>query len=190
MSKQLNSHQFEQIYNDLKIDLDDLGCVMLDLEPIKNIYVNEEDLYKTSNEKRFWIDGWVADNAPHVTLLYGLLANGHDWSEYIEKVLKTWDFDGVTIENIGFFDSPYPDEDYYCIVAHLKTSEELLEGHRRLEFLPHINTFTGYKPHMTLCYIKKDKDLRDKLIKKLNSKFRHKEIMIKGLNLGTKKENN
>ena len=34
MTKQLNSHQFEQVYKDLGIDLDELGCIMADVVPL------------------------------------------------------------------------------------------------------------------------------------------------------------
>lgn len=53
---------------------------------------------------------------------------------------------------------------YYCVVAHIKVTQELMEGHERLEFLPHINTFNGYKPHVTIAYVKKDEVLRDGVI--------------------------
>jgi hypothetical protein len=86
----------------------------------------------------------------------------------------------VEIDHVSYFDSPYPDEPYYCIVAHIKVTPELLEGHQRLEFLPHINTFAGYKPHMTVAYIRKDQGegYRDSLIQHLNNAWAGKRMEV------------
>jgi len=190
---QLNSHQFEQVYKWLGINLNKLGCVMLDVEPLSNMWSIEQEgagilLYKSPNKERWWIDGWVADKNPHITLLYGLLEEGKNFELHIQEVLKGWNLDEVEIEEIGYFNSPYPDEPYYCIVAYIKVTDELLEGHRRLEFLPHINTFTGYKPHMTIAYIRKDEATRDNLINDFNKLWRGKKLKVKSeINLGGNK---
>ena len=184
--KQLNSHLFEDVYKKLGIDLDELGCIMLDVEPIKPM-LKEKDLYFTQDKKKFWINGWVASKTPHITLLYGLLESGKNYEKYIEAVLKDWKMDSVEVNHVGYFDSPYQDEAYYCIVAHLKITKELLEGHQRLEFLPHINTFTGYLAHFTIAYIRKNENLRDGLISKLNTSLVGKKLNIKNINLEDKK---
>jgi len=181
--KQLSAHQFSKVYKDLSIDLDTLGCVMLDVESIAPPALDIE-LYYAKNKARFWINGWVADETPHITLLYGLLDKDYNWEGHIKTVLSDWVAEEIEIESIGHFDSPYQDEEYYCIVAHIKPTDELLEGHKRLEFLPHVNTFTGYKPHVTLCYIKKDLQKRNELLKALNQKLSGKKLAIKQLNLG------
>lgn len=187
--KQLNSHLFERTYKELGINLDTLGCVMLDVEPLNNMNANDhegmEGLYYTKNTERKWINGWIAGNVAHVTLLYGLLDNAHHWEKHIESVLSDWKLQEIEIENISFFESPYEDEPYYCIVAHIKVTDELMEGHQRLEFLPHINTFNGYKPHMTICYIKKDDKLRNKYISQFNKLWSGKKLKVKeNINLG------
>jgi len=192
--KQLNSHQFESVYKSLRIDLDKLGCIMLDLEPLSNMWSIEAEgagisLYYAKNKERFWINGWVADSSPHITLLYGLLENGYDIPKDVDKVLEGWEMEDIEIEDIGYFDSPYDDEDYYCIVAHIKMTPELLEGHQRLEFLPHINTFNGYKPHMTICYLNKSQgeEYRDNMIKEFKNLWVGKKLTITGINKGDKK---
>lgn len=189
--KQLNSHDFEGVYKTLKINLNTLGCVMLDVEPLANMITNDnegmEGLYYTKNPDRKWIDGWIAGDIAHVTLLYGLLDNAHNWEKHISSVLGGWKMDTIEIDHIDYFESPYEDEEYYCIVAHIKVTPELMEGHSRLEFLPHINTFTGYKPHMTICYIRKDKKLLDGYLKEFNALWAGKQLKVKeAINLGYK----
>ena len=194
--KQLNSHNFEQVYKDLGINLDTLGCVLLDIEPLSNMWSIEQDgagiaLYYAHNKTRKWIDGWVVGKVAHITLLYGLLENAHDYEKHIKQVLSDWKLHEVEIDHIGYFDSPYEDEPYYCLVAHIKVTPELMEGHQRLEFLPHINTFTGYKPHMTICYLDKRQGeaYRDRMIEYFNELWSSKKLKIKdGVNLGYKKD--
>lgn len=192
---QLKSHDYVDVYKGLGINLSTLGCVMLDIEPLNNMYSISLDgaevaLYYAKDKTRFWIDGWVADKVAHVTLLYGLLETAKNYSWHIEQVLKGWKLEYVEIEDIGYFDSPYLDEEYYCIVAHIKVTPELVEGHQRLEFLPHINTFAGYKPHMTIAYIDKKQGevYRDNLIKDFKKLWVFKKLKVKeGLNLGGNK---
>ena len=189
--KQLNSHMFEDVYKKLDINLDKLGCIMLDLKPLSNMYTIEVDntnitLYYAKNKERFWIDGWVVGKVAHITLLYGLLESGKNYEPYISRVLDGWEMDEVEIDHISYFDSPYADEDYYCIVAHIKVTDALMEGHQRLEFLPHVNTFAGYKPHMTICYIDKrqGKGYRDRMIEHFNELWAGKKLSVTGLNYG------
>lgn len=195
--KQLKSHDFPEVYKWLGINLNTLGIVMLDVEPIiithwigqdgVSAYLQDFPLYYAKNKERFWIDGLVLDKG-HVTLLYGLLEQGKNYEPHIKKVLEGWEMDSVEIESFGYFESPYPDEEYYCIVAHIKVTPELMEGHQRLEFLPHINTFAGYKPHMTVAYIQKNADTRDQFIADLTKEFVGKKLKIKeDFNLGSKK---
>lgn len=179
---QLNSHQFKDVYKSLGIDLDQLGCVMADVEVDEDMKLLEGEpmskLYHSRHPARRWISGWVLDHVAHVTLLYGLLTNAHKLSSQIEAVLKGWQMDTIEIGDIGYFESPYHEEKYYCIIAHIKVTPELMEGHERLELLPHINTFTGYKPHMTICYIKKDEELRDRMIAYYKQKWIGRKLKI------------
>lgn len=189
--KQLNSHMFEDMYKKMGIDLDTLGCVMLDLVPLVDMRTAPEFvlpyLHESYNKKRKWIKGWVVGETPHITLLYGLMENAHNWQNQISNVLSDWKFKEATIEEIGYFDSSYEDEECYCIVAHIKKTPALVEGNERLEFLPHINTFTGYKPHMTICYLKKDKKVLDDCLIKFNKLWKNKNLkVIQKINLGYK----
>jgi len=87
----LNAHQFPEVYEDLGISLDTLGCIMLSVSSLRGLVqpengLNREDLYYARNPDHFWIDGAVAEKAAgaepgwagaHLTLLYGLIARGH-----------------------------------------------------------------------------------------------------------------
>jgi hypothetical protein len=43
---QVSSQQFPQVYEDLGIDTNNLGCIMLDVEPIEvSSVIDPEDLY-------------------------------------------------------------------------------------------------------------------------------------------------
>lgn len=183
---EINANQFQSMYTDLAIRLNELGCIMLDVEgsEIKNI-ISEEDLYYTIDPSKFWIKGFVAGTTPHVTLLYGLIYAGHrSFRKFVDTVLKGWDMDSIEVEKVGYFESVYKDEPYYCIVAHVKLTEELLEGHARLELLPHINTFTKYNPHVTIAYIRKDEKLRDYVVATYNTLLAGKKLTISGTNYG------
>lgn len=190
MDKQLSAHQFLNIYKWLGINLNDLGCVMLDLKPFENAFSIAVDgaevaLYYAKDKTRFWINGWVFDK-PHTTLLYGLLSQGKNLEPHIERALEGWKLNEVEIEDIGFFNSPYPDEPYWCLVAHITMTPKLLEGHQRLEFLPHINTFTGYKPHATICYLDKGQGdaYRDGMIADFKKLWVGKTLEVLSVNLG------
>lgn len=191
---QLSSHQFSSMYKDMGVDVDTLGCIMADVIPLASMADPDDtepgikkDLYTSDNPKRPWIKGWVAGKTAHVTLLYGLMENGHTSKKYVNQVLKGWELKTVEIAEISYFESQYEDEPYYCIVAHIKVSDNLLEGHERLQFLPHIDTFTGYKPHMTIAYIKKDKATLEKHLKWMNKAWKGRRLSVKpGLNYGYK----
>lgn len=192
--KNISSHKYKEVYEWLGIDLDSLGCVMLDVEKIPNPDPKNSDkyLYTSQKKERFWMNGWVASETAHVTLLYGLLSKAYVIEDHVWQVLDNWWIDDVEIESVGYFDSNYKDDDddkdYYCIVAHIKPTKALVEGHQRLQFLPHINTFAEYKPHITLAYIKKDEALRDKLLGKYNLLYAGEKLATTELNLGKREK--
>lgn len=177
------AHDFPQIYKELGYDLSKLGCIMLDLQPL-DLSVDKDKLYYAKNKDRFWIDGLVASKTPHVTLLYGLLRSGLELQKHVDTVLQGIVPKTVTIESIGYFDSPYEDEDYYCIVAHLKITDELTECNERLKFLPHINTFPGYKAHFTLAYLKQHDTYRDLFIEQMSQQLVGNKLLAGAINYG------
>lgn len=195
MEKQIKAHDFPKVYESLGINLSKLGCIMLDLEPFSNAYSislegAEIALYYAKDKTRFWINGWSFDN-PHITLLYGLLTPGNEtpMRELVPQVLEGWEYPQIEIEDVGYFESPYSDESYWCLVAHVKITPELMEGHNRLCLLPHLKTFSGYKAHTTIAYIDKNQGekYRDNLINDFKKLWVGKGMKVKGLNLGGSK---
>lgn len=149
----LNHRQFSHIYDRLDIGWDDLDCVMLDFQPMHFLDVSEADLFYSPTQR--FAQGQVGNKA-HVTLLYGLL-RGIQQSD-VDEVLDGWKPEPIVLDEIAVFPSYVPGEEYSCLVAkpNEESYENLLEAHSRLSFLPHINTFTEYKPHLTLMYVKKE----------------------------------
>lgn len=197
----MNAHKFKEVYEMLGINLSKLGCLMLDTEPIElprhiiqdwetgsgvnfDTFFKDLYMYKSQNKERFWIDGYVADKTPHLTLFYGFMYEAKNYKKHIEILLKDWKLEEVEIESIGFFESPYEDEEYYCVVAHIKKTEELIDGNNRMKFLPNIHTFPDYKPHITISYIKKDERARDVFIEDLSHALVGKKLKVIGLNYG------
>lgn len=180
---QIASRDFPDLYKDIDIDTDDLGCIMLDLEPMevmKHVEGKEEELFE--NPK--WDQGSVpAETVPHVTLLYGLLENGNKWKNKVDTLLKEWKLDKVKIDHVGFFETP----DSYAVIAHLEKTPELVDGHERLTLLPHINTFSEYLPHMTLAYVKLDADV-EAWVKALGAVYNGKTVKAAGINYGDRED--
>jgi hypothetical protein len=184
----INANHFREMYEELGINIDKLGCIMLDLDGSQIPKIQDESvLYFTTHPDRTWIRGFVGAK-PHMTLLYGLMASGRtSWKNEVDKVLDGWSVDAVNIKQVSYFESPYEDEPYYCLVGHVLITSNILEGHRRLEFLPHINTFPEYKAHVTLAYIQKDPDVREELITYFSSHLyqeQNNSLPVIGLNYG------
>lgn len=192
MNREIKAHDYKEIYEMLGYNLSKLGCLMLDTEPIKTIYyqIMQDGItayfpeYKAKNKDRFWIDGFVADKTPHLTLFYGFLQEAGCYKWHIEKLLEGTNISSVKIEDVTFFESPYEDEPYYCIVAKVEKTPELLEAHNKMTLIPNIQTFPDYKPHITIAYIIKDEAVRDDFIIHLKKELVGKELKVNGLNFG------
>lgn len=181
---QLNSEQYKNIYPELGISLDELGCLMLDVRMEIVPKIDSSYLYQAKDEKKFWIKGLVAEKTPHITLLYGFLKPAYEYKKQIETVLKGWDIGSVQISSIGYFPSPYLEEPYSCIVAHLKVTQELMEGHQRCQLLPHVDTYPEFKPHITIAYVKDDSDIRTEVINTCHKQLTGYNLQVIGLNYG------
>lgn len=186
-AKDLNAQKIPDVYASIGINVNKLGCIMLDTHRIKvtdMVLDGQHDLYEAADPEHYWIRGAVAEHGAHVTLLYGLLASGLTWKAQIDAVLDGWSIDSVTIEDIGIFESPIESEPYDCVIAHIKLTPNLLEGHARLELLPHINTFLEYRPHISLAYVKKGEGA--KWVKALTESLVGRQIAVTKLNYGSK----
>ena len=195
-----NSRKFPELYKKLDINMAELGCIMYDIEPfevVKFVEGGEDDLYfsdpnRTPDFK--FAQGAVAESNAHVTLLFGLLELGPVWKNYVDAVLDGWSMDSVRISSVGYFPSSVEGEDYSVIVGHIELTPELVEGHERLQLLPHIDTFPGYKPHITLAYVKNGPSgvewtdsTRDKWVESLNKEFAGKSFPVSQINYGAEK---
>lgn len=135
------------LYARLGVNMDRLGCVMLDTAPI-----DVHDMFPDS----FWYYGDLPgrrtggpEREGHVTLLFGLMENAHTWREYVDDVLEGWEPPSVLeVSNFEIF----PGSGYEVVVGRIRNDAELRDAHDRLSRLPHINTFP-YKPHITVGYV-------------------------------------
>ena len=181
MSTYPNADRLEALKR-LGINVSTLGCVMLDVRPMALApLIPSEWAHTSTHPNRSHITGIQTEH--HMTLLYGLLENAHHWLTAIDEVLDGWEQKTLIItDQIEVFRSPFPDEPYSCIVARQSdTDPRILDAHHRLSMLPHINTFPGYKPHITLAYVKPE--FEQDAVDLLDGEI---EFYSLGLNYGTK----
>lgn len=172
----ISARDFPGLHEELGVDTDKLGCIMLDLQTfdvLKHVENGASDLAG---------DGTVAETEAHVTLLYGLLQNGNTVKEQVDKVLDGWSLDSVVLDEITSFPVP-ADAEAVPIVAKLWDAR-LTEAHDRLSLLPHVNTFTEYNPHVTLAYVKNDPDVVQKWVKALRTELGGMRLNATGINYG------
>ena len=180
IEKQLAARDVIEIYDDLDIDFDELGCIMLDTEPLSILDLIPDELKDQMADESDVDYGVVpAEDTPHVTLLFGLLENGNVWKDKVDTVLKGWECDEVTIEKVGFFEL----KDGIVVVGHVEKSPEILDANGRLSLLPHINTFSEYNPHLSMVYLKKDADA-EKWVEILGNAYNGKTVPTKAINYG------
>lgn len=181
LAKAVSVNDFPGLLEGLGLDVADLGCVMLDTEKLDILSFVEDGeadlVYSTDRHDHAM--GAVAEREPHITLLFGLLENANTIKDKVDQVLEGWDMSTAIIDHVGSFET----DDSFAIVAHIQETPELLDGHDRLTLLPHVNTFSEYKPHMTLAYVKKEANV-SKWIASLNAKYAGRELSILGLNYG------
>jgi hypothetical protein len=154
----ISVHEFDDVMKDLDIVVSELGCVMLPTEPFdifsegREHLLDTEDLYASNDPDKWWVQGDVSAKS-HVTLLYGLMKPAYEQKEAVDRVLDTWEWPEYLIpERIVMF--PSQDDDEYAAIVVEFEDPRLVEAHQRLSYLPHINTFAEYRPHMTLCYVR------------------------------------
>jgi hypothetical protein len=185
--KRLSAMHHRGLYENLGIDLSNVGCIMLDTEPIKvaDIIAPEDLYYANDPVKNPHTKGAVSEQAPHVTLLQGLVKPGPELKAEVDTMLEGWTADSVTIKEIAYFAGADPKEPFDCIVAILDTSGKLQEGNERLQMLPHVTMYPGgYRAHISLAYIQRHPERRDAYIKALNARYAGKKLGVRGINYG------
>jgi hypothetical protein len=179
-----NAYQVKA-YERLGIDVSKLGCIMLEFEqvPVQNYLPKNWEYYAKDLKKYDWITG--LDIKSHVTLLYGLLEKGFIWKEYVDEVLDGWEPTGdMFIREIKVF-PPAPGEDYACLVGVVESWGSLEKAHKLLSFLPHVNTYPEYVPHLTLGYVQSQ--YKDAAVRRLHQgKISGLQLQPKGLSYGDK----
>jgi hypothetical protein len=166
MSVPASSHQFTTLYTELGININQLGCVMLPVEPFdlfgegRSDLLSQDDLYVSNHPDKFWIKGDVSDRA-HITLLYGLMTPAYEQKESIDTVMAGWDRPEYLIPDwVTIFPSRDEEEPGYAAIVAEVQDEHLIEANQRLSYLPHISTFPEYRAHMTLAYVKMEQAMK------------------------------
>lgn len=192
LNDEVNASKFPLQYAKLGLDTRGLGCVMVKLEksPLLDCVGDPGDYYVAKDAKLKWVNGWVADKKPHVTLRYGFLKKFDDagYKALAEKALEGWEAPDVEVDKVAYFEGTQKGESYTCIVAKIRTEGTgLMEGYLRLGLVPNVATFPVYTPHLTICYFPKSKGEaeRDALVRLLDKKLAGKKFGSAGLDWGT-----
>ncbi len=53
----MSAHKYGKVYEDLGIDLSDLGCLMLKTDTPDTSFIDDSDLYVSPDPKKFWVNG-------------------------------------------------------------------------------------------------------------------------------------
>lgn len=175
-------HDFKSITDGLNVYPNELGVVMLDFEPVEDNIIPSEWEYYSPDQEGWWIKGWVGDRA-HLTLKYGLLQQAWELSTEIKTLLSGLELPQVEVSGTtSFYD---PGNPYAAIVLTLKDSLELMEFHRRLSYLPHIDTYTPWVPHVTMAYV--FKKFANQAVSTINKQMLGRKLIPTELNLGESK---
>lgn len=187
MDKPLGVYDFPQVYDRLGMQLGHFGCIMLDVEavPVTDILDRPDDwFYFSDRDELRYVKGPVAATTAHATLLYGLTPDdnaGIKQKTSVDELLDGLDLSSVIIDHIDSFPPQY-NLPYACVVAKLKTDNDLGEANRRLRFLPHIDTFVEYVPHVTLAYVKKNE--LDYALETFTDELSGEKLSATGINYG------
>lgn len=169
----------------------DLECVMLDVGrlDVHSAFgpdIKEKHFFYGDIPELKYAQGPVAEDGGHVTLLFGI----HPSETYVSDVMAAldgWVPEEIMVRKASYFPSSVEGQDYKCIVLEVVPTANLLNANKRLQALPHTNKFTEYRPHITLAYIKGDKNI-DRWLLRLNAYFAGRVLTPIRLNLGLEEE--
>lgn len=156
----------EQLLATVGVDVKRLGYVGLTFDSLAvreeldmqrwGVRIIERDyVHAPEGDYRSWVAGPVAESGAHVTAKYGLLTPAYEMKDVINELIGWPREITVEIEDIEVFPSPYADLQYGCLVARLG-GDQLREMNAALSVLPHVDSFTEYKPHLTIAYLTPD----------------------------------
>jgi hypothetical protein len=153
----------------------DLGCVMLQFKvdnwnEITDM-IDKDDIYLVEGEN------YGIENAPHLTLLYGLTQDvtRYQVSDVLNGVMLDFRSKGVDtikveIEGIGIFEN----DDFDVVKFNIKKNSLLQNLFDSLSNLPNENKFKDYLPHSTIAYVKKG--LGKKYVREYSHKLKSNQI--------------
>lgn len=164
LEKELEEN-FKNYYDKLKIEDDKLiifkkdikyECTMLYSDINKKEWnkflnlIDKDDLYLGENQKDIDDEEFGLEKEPHITILWGIhpLKNKEKVFEWL-KNLKPIELE---FNKISMFEN----EKYDVVKIDIKPTEELLKYRKyAIENIENTQTFDGYKPHITISYVKK-----------------------------------
>lgn len=175
-------YDYKEVTDKLGIYPSELGCVMLDFEPITDDVIPAEWEYYSPKQEFWWVKGVVSDRA-HLTLKYGLLQKAYELEAEINVLVGDLSLPKAMV--VGAMEFRQPNDPYSAIVLKIDENPELIEFTRRLSYLPHIDTFTPWVPHVTMAYVHTEH--ASAAIELVNSAFYGRILIPRALNLGKDK---
>jgi hypothetical protein len=146
------------------------GCVMAEPKKIEGweenhlAGIDKEDIYEDPND-----DSYGLQRNPHLTLLFGVYEDKIDptvVADMIEQKMKPFT---VLISEIDFFERP---EEGYDVVKYNVPVTKELQNYRNMfkNAFENTQTFSEYRPHITISYVKPGTGKKYK--KKINDPFK------------------
>ncbi len=186
----ISGGMFPDIYESLGLDTENLGCLMIDVEPFETTALvtnGENDLYIGDNGVHTFGEPLVK----HVTLFHGFLQSATVFAPFIDEILDGWEIPDVPILGVSAFPKG-PNADYTVIKLDVLPTPELLWGHDAVSLLPHIDFHPQYHPHVTAAYVIDGPSdvswadsIVDKWVQTLDAVFAGNTLNSLGLNYGS-----
>lgn len=142
---------FTDFLNESKKEEQHFGCIMLysndfkDYKKLGETFIEPEDIYDDENNE------YGIEKKCHVTILYGIhndMINKKTLYDDMQKMKPI----SCLITEIDFFEC----DDYDVIKMNIPVSKQLLNYRKLFEDnYENTQTFKSYRPHATICYVKK-----------------------------------
>jgi len=137
--------------NEQKMEEELYGCIMMEPNKINGWKKNhldgieEKDIYKPLD------DSYGLEEIPHITVLYGINEDEVDPSVIVDMIEQKMKPITVEISEIDVFEN----EEYDVVKYNVPVTEELKKYREMfLNSFENTQTFHGYKPHITIAYVK------------------------------------